>query len=250
METWSSTPIPPAPTKPKITADRMDCSNENKLVAMKEGRYENTKEELRILTNEVSGTLRIGSGLSIGESVLPNILSSYTKNYPLVDTKITIENNDSIVKKVRANDLDIGLISDEVISSDLKSEKLTSDEMVIIIPINHHLSTYEVLNEEQLNNQTWILREKGSGTRSFFDQLITELDLTLKRTFIFNSSQALKESVSSGLGISIVSKSIVKKDVAAGYIKMKRLKNRTMNRGFYIIYRNNYKTTKSIFIVF
>ncbi|WP_163536279.1 LysR family transcriptional regulator [Gracilibacillus sp. YIM 98692] len=208
--------------------------------------YEEAKEEIRKLNNEIGGILRIGAGLSIGESILPRMLSSYTKDYPLVDIKTTIENNDSIIKKLRAGDIDIGLISEDVRSSDLITNKLMDDELVIITPTNHPFSKHEFIQNNQLVDQTWILRERGSGTRAYVDQLFAELGLTLKRSFIFNSSQALKEAVSTDLGISIVSKFIIKKDIESGYLNMTRLQNRKLSRSFYIVSLKKQKKTQAL----
>jgi DNA-binding transcriptional LysR family regulator len=125
--------------------------------------------------------------------------------FPLVDIKATIANTGDILQGVRKHNFEIGLVSEEVHFSDLKTEKLMDDELVIILPSSHPLAVHEMLEQNHLQDHVWIFREKGSGTRAFTDGMIHDYGIQVKRSYEFSSSQAVKEAVSSGLGIAVVS---------------------------------------------
>jgi DNA-binding transcriptional LysR family regulator len=208
--------------------------------------YEEAKDDIGRLHNVVSGALRIGASYSIGESILPKILSEYAIQFPLVDIKATIANTGDILQGVRKHDFEIGLVSEEIQFSDLKTEKLMDDEMVIILPSNHPLAVHEMLAQDHLQDHIWIFREKGSGTRAFTDGLIHDNRIQVKRSYEFSSSQAVKEAVSSGLGIALVSYWIVRKEIVLGDILVRRLKDRKLTRSFYIIHRKELTTTMAV----
>jgi DNA-binding transcriptional LysR family regulator len=120
------------------------------------------------------------------------------------------------------------------------------DEMVIILPANHPLAVHETLAQDHLQDHIWIFREKGSGTRAFTDGLIHDYRIQVKRSYEFSSSQAVKEAVSSGLGIAVVSYWLVRKEKDLGDILIRRLKDRKLTRSFYIVHRKGLTTTMAV----
>lgn len=87
-----------------------------------------------------------------------------------------------------------------------------NDEMIVVVPPDHPLSQMEIIDGAMLQDQTWVLREQGSGTRTYSDKLINKLDLNIKRSFIFTSIQGVKEAVMAGLGIALLSRLTVQKN--------------------------------------
>jgi DNA-binding transcriptional LysR family regulator len=81
----------------------------------------------------------------------------------------------------------------------------------------------------------WVLRENGSGTRAYSNQLIENLQLQVNRTFVFSSSQGIKEAVSAGLGIAMISKLTVRKELELGEVKEIIIGNRSFTRKLSII---------------
>lgn len=86
-----------------------------------------------------------------------------------------------------------------------------------------------------LQNQVWVLRELGSGTRAFSDHFIQEEEISVKRSYVFNSSQGVKEAVASGLGIAMLSRWIVRKELASGEICELPIRQHHLERQFSII---------------
>ncbi|GAE36982.1 LysR family transcriptional regulator [Halalkalibacter akibai] len=197
--------------------------------------YEEAKQEIASQKQIIQGTITIGASFTIGEYILPRLLAEYANENPLVHVEVTVGNTEEVIEKTKSNELDIGLIEGERHDLNIKAIPFMEDEMIIIAPSNHQLAQLRMVKPEMLHDQTWIWREKGSGTRAYSDQLIANLNLRVRRSFIFSSSQGIKEAVSAGLGIAMISKLTVKKELQSGEIKQIDISDRTFTRQFSMI---------------
>lgn len=208
--------------------------------------YDEAKREMSLLKNEVSGTLKIGASFTIGEYILPALLGEYTTQYPNVHIEVSIANTEEIISGVRSS-LDLGLVEGNVEGQDLTLTPFITDEMVLIVPNAHPLAKQRLIRDpKDLQNQTWILREPGSGTRAYTDLLIQELELQVKRSFVFSSSQGIKEAVINGLGIAFVSQLIVKKELEHHELTLLRIKGKQIVRNFSVVRRDSSIESKAL----
>lgn len=200
--------------------------------------YEEAKQEINAQKHTVQGTLKVGASFTIGEYILPRMLGAFAQEYPQVKVEVIVGNTEEIIEKARLNELDIGLIEGEVTQKEVRAEPFMQDEMIIIAPLTHPLAQLRTVKPDMLQDQVWIWRESGSGTRAYSDQLMASLQLNVAHFFIFSSSQGIKEAVSAGLGIAMISKLTVRKELEAGDIKRINIQNRTFTRNLSIIQGN------------
>ncbi|WNS45420.1 LysR substrate-binding domain-containing protein [Paenibacillus sp. MMS20-IR301] len=205
--------------------------------------YDEAGREIRLLQDEVTGTLQLGASFTIGEYVLPARLAEFAKQYPLVNIGVTIGNTEEIIAAVRSNQLDIGFIEGATAASDLLIIPYMKDEMILVAPSGHPLSGNIAVEEHMLHNEVWVLREQGSGTRAFSDRFLQESGITVKRSYVFNSSQGVKEAVSAGLGLSLLSRWIVRKELASGELAELRIRHTQTERDFRLIRPKNASDT-------
>jgi DNA-binding transcriptional LysR family regulator len=201
--------------------------------------YEEAKQEIHLLQNVVTGKLKIGASFTIGEYLLPRLLVEFTTKYPQVDIQVLIRNTEEIVHAVQANAFDLGLVEGGVSHYDVDVEPFMKDKMILVAPNAHPLSSLRKIDMGMLQNQVWILRETGSGTRAFSDIFIQENGLSLKRSFIFNSSQGVKEAVAAGLGIAILSEWVVRKELNTGEVCELPLQEKAFTRDFSLVHPKN-----------
>lgn len=197
--------------------------------------YEHAKQDIHRLKDEVTGTLKVGASMTIGEHELPRLLADYTARYPLVDIRIRIGNTGEIAQLVRSKALDLGLVEGQVDYPDLTISPYMKDELILIGPARHTLASIQPVEPALLQDQVWILREIGSGTRAFADGFIRNRKLAVKRTFVFNTSEGVKEAVTSGLGIAMLSRRIVHRELEAGSLCEIAVQGRPFTRDFSLI---------------
>ncbi|MGE6720988.1 selenium metabolism-associated LysR family transcriptional regulator [Peribacillus frigoritolerans] len=208
--------------------------------------YETAKREINEFNNVVSGTMKIGASFTIGEYYLPKVLAEFAAQYPMVDIQIIISNSNDVIQGIRSNKLDIGLIEGETDYKDIDVRPFMNDEMIVVVPPDHPLSQMDFIEGNMLQNQTWVLREQGSGTRTYSDKLLSSLELNIKKTFIFTSIQGVKEAVMAGLGIALLSRLTVQKELKSNELKTFHLKNEPLIRPFSIVKKLDFEASKAM----
>ncbi|USK77280.1 selenium metabolism-associated LysR family transcriptional regulator [Peribacillus frigoritolerans] len=208
--------------------------------------YETAKREINEFNNVVSGTMKIGASFTIGEYYLPKVLAEFAEQYPMVDIQIIISNSNDVIQGIRSNKLDIGLIEGETDYKDIDVMPFMNDEMIVVVPPDHPLSQMDLIEGNMLQNQTWVLREQGSGTRTYSDKLLSNLELNIKKTFIFTSIQGVKEAVMAGLGIALLSRLTVQKELKSNELKTFHLKNEPLIRPFSIVKKLDFEASKAM----
>ena len=165
---------------------------------------EDTKEDLLNYGNVIKGRLRIGASYTIGEYLLPTFLGEFTKAYPDLELEVTIENTHDICERVKNFQVDLALVEGTVSSSNFVVNHFYKDKMVIALPYNHYLANRE-FSIEELENQTWVSREIGSGTREYLDLFLSNNNINAKNIIVFGSNYSVKEAVRNNLGITFIS---------------------------------------------
>lgn len=180
--------------------------------------YMQAKEEINEMQSVVSGSLRIGASYTIGEYILPEVVSQTATKYPNLNVSVTISNTEEITQGLSQNRLDIALVEGRISNSDFIVQQFMKDEMVLIAPPEHPLTMANEVTMKDLDDQIWILREAGSGTREFSDHFLKTLNLNMKHSYLFSSNKGVKAAVVSGLGIALVSRIIIERELASGEI--------------------------------
>lgn len=207
--------------------------------------YESAKLDIARLHDHVSGSLQIGASFTIGEYVLPRLFSSFARQYPEVAMEVFIGNSAQVVEAIRDNHMDLGLIEEDIEAQDLTVTPFMKDELIIVAAEGYPLNTSVIVDLEQLQDQVWILREMGSGTRSSSDRFLAQTGLRVNRSYVFNSSQGVKEAVFSGLGIAMLSRWVVKRELSAGMLKEITIPDIHIERNFSLVRRIGHIPTRA-----
>lgn len=153
------------------------------------------------------GSLLIGASTTPGVYLMPSIIGKFINMYPGVVPKLEIANSHTIVDLVSKNMLDLGIIGDEFnYPKELTIKPWYKDELFLIMPKKHPLSGNKLVYLEDLKNETFVLREPGSSTRSIVEDILSKHKFRAKVIMELNSTEAVKQAVVAGLGISIVSR--------------------------------------------
>lgn len=184
--------------------------------------YEKMNSEVRELTGEVTGSLLIGASTTIAEYMLPSLLGAFKKQFEDVNIRLQVGNTDAIVAMVENNMIDLGVVEAPVYNKNLEVEVCRLDEMVLIVPQGHPLSNRDKISIEDMRKYRYISREEGSGSRSVIDNYIREQGLSysdLNVVMELGSPEAVKMAVESDVGLAIVSRTTISKELKLGTLK-------------------------------
>lgn len=184
-------------------------------------------EELQGL---VRGSLALGASQTIGTYLLPPLMGQFHRQYPGVRLSLEILNTHQIIERLRSAPLDLAFVEGPVASNSLNMTSWRVDRLIIITPPDHPFVTQKRLTLAQIATEPFIMREAGSGTRENIETAMRERGLHLNIAMELGSNSAVKEAVSAGLGISIVSEATIKLERAAGTVAVLDVPDFTLER--------------------
>lgn len=197
------------------------------------------KRAVADLVDTVTGKLTIGASLTIGEYVLPRILANFSGKYPDVEYAVWIGNTELIHERTREGTIDIGLVEGVIDDPQLHIKPFLQDELVLVAPVLHPLAKKHGLKGEDLKDCVFVIREEGSGTRLAVEDFFQKAGFMPEKIITLGSTQAIKEAVEAGLGITILSKWCLRKELLLGSLKLLRIKGLEIPRWFFLICRKD-----------
>lgn len=155
------------------------------------------------LTSLDTGYIRIGAIQSIAYNWLPKILEKFSEDYPNISFDVVVDKFDELVKKVKSNQLDIIFVSEYSVP-DMNFVKLYIDELVLVMPVDHSLSSQITVPISNLKNEKFILSADGLNyeTGIIFNRNGINPEIKYK----VNEDFTVIKMVESGFGVSILPK--------------------------------------------
>lgn len=208
--------------------------------------YQQMDRLVQDLKEEAIGPLHIGASFTFGEYVLPHLIAEFQALYPKVSPAITIANTQSVISQVLHGDLDIGIIEGLVFSdAGVDIEPFANDVVVVVASNEHPLTQLSSVTAKDIEKETWIVRENGSGTREITERVFQTYGIQPERLIEYRSTQIIKESVEAGLGMTVLSKWVIRKELMWQTLHEIRLSDIPIERQFSIVLKKSDFQTKS-----
>ncbi|TYS51345.1 LysR family transcriptional regulator [Bacillus infantis] len=228
--------------------DRMD----GKLTLSEAGKvlYPYAKEMVELDNNsfqaiqEVSGytdqTLKVGASQTIGEYLLPGLLGNYQKRHEGIKFSLLIGNTPYILSKLDNNEIDIALVEGEADQTKYTVQKFADDELILITSYNHRWKDKGSIEVHELSEEKMIWREKDSGTRLIVENALSELGILeyIENAMELGSMQSIKSAVEANLGIGIMPKLTVTKELQFKVLREIPIKNLSIMRDLWIVQKD------------
>jgi DNA-binding transcriptional LysR family regulator len=185
--------------------------------------YDELENSVRALTGEISGVLILGASTTIAEYMLPALLGDFKDKYPDVTIRLKVSNTDGIVSMVENNVIDLGVVEAPVTNKNLMVEACRTDRLVAIAPPGHPLAENKTIPLQSILDYPFIAREEGSGTREVIMEYLKEGGLDPSQLNVImelGSLEALKGAVEAGIGVSVISRATLVKEIKLGSLEV------------------------------
>ncbi len=196
--------------------------------------------ELKDLMGLRSGTLELGGSTVPGEYILPAKVAEFLKRYPLVKINLVIGDSKVIREGVLNGTLEVGVVGALDHNPNLKCIPIWQDQLVLCVNQDHRFYGLESISLEEALKEPFVIREKGSGTLSFWERGLKEAKIDPERDLRvvarLGSTTSVKEAVKSGLGVSVISERAITGEIKAGYLWPLKVRGLDMLRKFYLIW--------------
>jgi DNA-binding transcriptional LysR family regulator len=199
---------------------------------------EDTEKALAEFQGKMIGHLTIGGSTIPGGYILPALIGHFKRTYP--DIFITLIQGDSadIVSDVSGGKVELGVVGTPARQPRLAEQRFMEDQMYLFVSAEHKWANEDSVSLEMLATEPFILREVGSGTRTSIEvalqnagHWLTDLNVVAE----MGSTEAVRESIKSGVGISILSACAFEEDTRKGIVRGIPIEGISLLRSFYLI---------------
>jgi LysR family transcriptional regulator, low CO2-responsive transcriptional regulator len=162
------------------------------------------------------GELLVGASNSAGTYVVPPLLGAFHARYPRIHITLTVANRRSVEELLLNRELDMAVMSLVEREEHFAVEFLMSYELVVVATPYHRLARHSALRLRDVQPETFLLREHGSGTRLDTEHHFEHLGVPLRASLELGSIEAIKEGVAAGLGVAVLPWDAVSFEIASG----------------------------------
>jgi len=174
-------------------------------------------ESAAALEGVVKGPLRIAV-ITTAKYFMPHLLGAFITQHPEVKPMLKVTNRSRVLERLKSNEDDLLIMGQVPVGLDVEAHPFVDNELVVVASTRHPLTKCASISLQQLGEERFLVRESGSGTRLAVDRLFAEQDLEVKPYMELGSSEAIKQAVMAGLGISVLSRHNLRLELAGNHI--------------------------------
>ncbi len=196
-------------------------------------RLELLSQDLAAMKGLRKGSLRIAA-LTTAQYFIPRLLGEFSRQYPGLDLALFLGNRERVLDRLIANEDDIYILGQPADDLRIIAEPFADNPMVAIADPAHPLVGRKRIPPKRLSRESFIAREKGSGTRLACEKFFREAGAIMNVRLELGSNEAVKQTVAAGLGISIISRSAVIAELANGEVAELDVVGLPLRRQWYV----------------
>jgi DNA-binding transcriptional LysR family regulator len=193
------------------------------------------EQSISAMKGHTQGQLRIAIA-STAKYFVPRMLGDFYKQYPEIDISFEVLNRDGVVHRLRNNADDLYILSIPPKDIELEHHAFLENPLVIIAPIGHPLLSKKKVRRKQLENELFILREIGSGTRLSCNTYFEKHQFFPKVRLELGSNEAIKQAVAGGLGLAIISQHALTHDIEKEGLAILQVEDFPIISNWWILY--------------
>jgi len=182
------------------------------------------------------GHLRIAVA-STANYFVPQLLASFCQRYPGAQVSLDVTNRERLLEALSDNSTDLVIMGKPPESMELVAEVFMDNPLVAIASPAHPLAGQSDISLERLQQETFLIREQGSGTRSATERFFIEHGLSLSATMEMSSSESIKQGVEAGLGLGLLSLHTLEMELALKRLVILDVQELPILRKWYIMHR-------------
>ncbi len=198
-------------------------------------------EELESVLNRMKGLsggkLRI-SVATTANYFIPTLLGTFSRRYPDVTVSLDVTNRETLLRQLAENTVDLVIMGQPPAGLDVEAEAFMENPLVIVAPPEHALAKRKKIPLKRLQDEVFLVREPGSGTRIAMERFFAERKIHLKTGMEVGSNEAIKQSVQAGLGLGLLSRATIEQELALKRLVELDVAEFPIMRHWYVVHRH------------
>jgi DNA-binding transcriptional LysR family regulator len=189
---------------------------------------------------EIKGVHRGHLAISVASTAnyfATRLLAAFSKRYEHISFSLDVTNRKTLLNQLEANERDMVIMGKPPENMDLMTESFMENPLVVIAPPSHPLVGKSNIPLKSLQQETFVVREQGSGTRIAMERFFSEHDISLTTGMEMSSNEAIKQAVEAGLGLGIVSIHTMELELELGRLSVLNIESLPILRHWYLVHR-------------
>lgn len=197
-------------------------------------------DEAEAVLEDLKGVTRGRLTVSVASTAnyfATRLLAAFAKHHPDITISLDVTNRKSLLDQLENNETDLVIMGQPPREMDLETESFAENPLVIIAPPEHPLSYEKNIPLARLQQETFVVRESGSGTRIAMERFFSEKGISLTTGMEMTSNEAIKQAVGAGLGLGIVSIHTLELELETKRLIILDAESFPILRHWYVVYR-------------
>ena len=165
------------------------------------------------------------------------MLSKFNKMYEGSTVSLDVTNRESLLQQLADNEKDIAIMGRPPENAELVTEPFADNPLVVIAAPDHPLVGQQPIPLYMLQDQTFVVREKGSGTRTAMQRFFEEHNLSITSSMEMNENEAIKQAVQAGMGLGVVSIHTIELELETNRLVILDVEDFPIMRHWYLVHR-------------
>jgi len=186
----------------------------------------------------LSGELVVGGSTIPGEYVLPALIGQFKAKQADISIVLLIGDSRQVTEWVDDGRVELAVVGARPGQRTLEARELMADELVVVVPAEHAWARRETVTLAEVQVEPMVVRERGSGSRQALERALDAGGTSLAAFRVvgeMGSTQAIKQAVRAGVGISLISRRAVEDECRAGIVVCLKIARLDVRRGFYLV---------------
>lgn len=194
------------------------------------------EEVMESLKGVQRGHLKV-SVASTANYFATRLLAAFLRRFPNVTFSLDVTNRETLLRQLTANERDLVVMGRPPAELDLDASSFMENPLVVIAPGDHALVGKKKIPLVRLEEETFVVREEGSGTRIAMERFFAERGVRLRSDLDMTSNEAIKQAVEAGLGLGIVSIHTLAPELETKRLHVLDVEEFPILRHWYVVHR-------------
>ena len=199
---------------------------------------ENCQHSLEKLDDKTNGRVSIGI-FNSANYFAPRLIAEFKKYHPHIDVRISIGNPERIFKAFRSYEFDFLVVGRPPKEMGIESQEIGEHPHIIVGAPDHPLINKKSLKLTEMEEESFLVREEGSGTRLVMMRLFEEGGISPRIGMEVGNNESVKQSVMAGLGVALISAHTVAAEIKDGRLKVFEIEGLPIIRKWLVVRHSN-----------
>jgi len=191
------------------------------------------------LRDTKQGKIKVSAVTGTASHLALQLIAKYTHAFPGVRVNLNVANRESVLSELASNETDLAIMGQPPEGLGLAAKAFMKNPLVVIAPSDHPLARQRGIPLSALEDETFLMREPGSGTRLAMERFFAEHRVTFRPGMEVSSNEAVKCGVHAGMGLSVVPLQTIMPELETLRIRVLDVERFPIVRYLYVVHRES-----------